>query len=216
MARCGVLRRPVDPAGSSGEARGAGGPAWGGLAAAGPLSRRPGHAGHLQDAHHQGKVAADGAGLAGHSVTADRRPRPDLTACPALQDCSWETVIQKDINRTFTGHEYFREAGGVGQDALFKMSKAYAVYDAEVGYCQGLSFLEAALLLHVSGAAAAPCWGDADVMGYVCVGVSEVVQGSVIKICLNTIRGPALRDEQSEEIPLLDPKDGSYPPHRST
>ncbi|XP_037082185.1 rab GTPase-activating protein 1-like, partial [Pollicipes pollicipes] len=65
------------------------------------------------------------------------------------KDSSWETVIQKDINRTFTGHEYFREAGGVGQDSLFKMSKAYAVYDAEVGYCQGLSFLEAALLLHM-------------------------------------------------------------------
>ncbi|XP_043229477.1 rab GTPase-activating protein 1-like [Amphibalanus amphitrite] len=65
------------------------------------------------------------------------------------KDSSWEAVIQKDINRTFTGHDYFREAGGVGQDALFKMSKAYAVYDAEVGYCQGLSFLEAALLLHM-------------------------------------------------------------------
>lgn len=29
------------------------------------------------------------------------------------------------------------------------MSKAYAVYDSEVGYCQGLSFLAATLLLHV-------------------------------------------------------------------
>lgn len=38
----------------------------------------------------------------------------------------------------------------MGQDALFKISKAYAVYDEEVGYCQGLSFLAAALLLHVS------------------------------------------------------------------
>lgn len=38
----------------------------------------------------------------------------------------------------------------MGQDALYKISKAYAVYDEEVGYCQGLSFLAAALLLHVS------------------------------------------------------------------
>ena len=28
--------------------------------------------------------------------------------------------------------------------------QAYSVYDEEVGYCQGLSFLAAALLLHVS------------------------------------------------------------------
>lgn len=38
----------------------------------------------------------------------------------------------------------------LGQDALFKVSKAYAVYDLEVGYCQGLSFVAASLLLHVS------------------------------------------------------------------
>lgn len=38
----------------------------------------------------------------------------------------------------------------LGQDALFKVSKAYAVYDSEVGYCQGLSFIAASLLLHVS------------------------------------------------------------------
>jgi len=33
---------------------------------------------------------------------------------------------------------------------LFKVSKAYAVHDSEVGYCQGLSFIAASLLLHVS------------------------------------------------------------------
>lgn len=67
-----------------------------------------------------------------------------------LQDCASEQVILRDINRTFPAHDYFKEAGGVGQDALYKISKAYAVYDEEVGYCQGLSFLAAALLLHVS------------------------------------------------------------------
>lgn len=66
------------------------------------------------------------------------------------QDCPSEQVILRDINRTFPAHDYFKEAGGVGQDALYKISKAYAVYDEEVGYCQGLSFLAAALLLHVS------------------------------------------------------------------
>lgn len=60
-----------------------------------------------------------------------------------------ESIIQRDINRTFPAHEQFKEKDGVGQDALFKICKAYAVYDPEVGYCQGLSFLVAALLLHM-------------------------------------------------------------------
>lgn len=65
------------------------------------------------------------------------------------KDCASDQVILRDINRTFPAHDYFKEAGGVGQDALYKISKAYAVYDEEVGYCQGLSFLAAALLLHM-------------------------------------------------------------------
>uniref|UniRef100_A0A1L8DVR7 Putative ypt/rab gtpase activating protein n=1 Tax=Nyssomyia neivai TaxID=330878 RepID=A0A1L8DVR7_9DIPT len=60
-----------------------------------------------------------------------------------------EAVIQKDIHRTFPAHRFFRDSGGFGQDALYKVSKAYAVYDAEVGYCQGLSFIAASLLLHM-------------------------------------------------------------------
>ncbi|EDW40697.1 rab GTPase-activating protein 1-like [Drosophila sechellia] len=60
-----------------------------------------------------------------------------------------ETVIQRDIHRTFPAHKCFKEIGGSGQDALFKVSKAYAVHDSEVGYCQGLSFIAASLLLHM-------------------------------------------------------------------
>lgn len=59
-------------------------------------------------------------------------------------------MIQRDIHRTFPAHKRFKETGGSGQDALFKVSKAYAVYDTEVGYCQGLSFIAASLLIHVS------------------------------------------------------------------
>ncbi|KAJ6641996.1 Rab GTPase-activating protein 1 [Pseudolycoriella hygida] len=60
-----------------------------------------------------------------------------------------ETVIQRDINRTFPAHKFFRETGGSGQESLFKVSKAYAVYDSELGYTQGLSFIAATLLLHM-------------------------------------------------------------------
>ncbi|XP_031335344.1 rab GTPase-activating protein 1-like isoform X2 [Photinus pyralis] len=65
------------------------------------------------------------------------------------KDSGCENVIQRDIARTFPAHDFFKEAGGLGQDSLYRVSKAYAVYDTEVGYCQGLSFLAATLLLHM-------------------------------------------------------------------
>uniref|UniRef100_A0A182MDF6 Rab-GAP TBC domain-containing protein n=1 Tax=Anopheles culicifacies TaxID=139723 RepID=A0A182MDF6_9DIPT len=65
------------------------------------------------------------------------------------KETSCETVIQRDINRTFPAHKFFKENGGTGQENLYKVSKAYAVYDTEVGYCQGLSFIAASLLLHM-------------------------------------------------------------------
>ena len=66
------------------------------------------------------------------------------------QDSPQESIIQRDIHRTFPAHDYFKDTGGLGQDSLYRISKAYSVLDQEVGYCQGLSFLAAALLLHVS------------------------------------------------------------------
>uniref|UniRef100_A0A1I8EPU5 Rab-GAP TBC domain-containing protein n=2 Tax=Wuchereria bancrofti TaxID=6293 RepID=A0A1I8EPU5_WUCBA len=77
---------------------------------------------------------------------------PDLTQAYRLllgKECPSEQVILRDIHRTFPAHEYFKEAGGEGQESLYRISKAYSLYDEEVSYCQGLSFLAAALLLHV-------------------------------------------------------------------
>ncbi|VEN58730.1 unnamed protein product [Callosobruchus maculatus] len=65
------------------------------------------------------------------------------------KESNCENVIQRDIARTFPAHDFFKEAGGLGQDSLYRVSKAYSVYDSEVGYCQGLSFLAATLLLHM-------------------------------------------------------------------
>ncbi|XP_063972215.1 rab GTPase-activating protein 1-like isoform X2 [Diachasmimorpha longicaudata] len=65
------------------------------------------------------------------------------------KESSCESVILRDINRTFPAHDFFKETGGLGQDSLYRISKAYAAYDEEVGYCQGLSFLVASLLLHM-------------------------------------------------------------------
>uniref|UniRef100_H2YCK6 Rab-GAP TBC domain-containing protein n=1 Tax=Ciona savignyi TaxID=51511 RepID=H2YCK6_CIOSA len=65
------------------------------------------------------------------------------------KDSPQENIIQRDIHRTFPANDYFKTTGGTGQDSLYRITKAYSVYDQEVGYCQGLSFLAAALLLHM-------------------------------------------------------------------
>lgn len=60
-----------------------------------------------------------------------------------------EEVIQRDLNRTFPANEFFKDVGGGGQESLYKICKAYSVHDVEINYCQGVSFLTAALLLHM-------------------------------------------------------------------
>lgn len=63
------------------------------------------------------------------------------------KDSPSENVILRDVNRTFPGHQFFQDESG--QQSLYKLCKAYSIHDEEVGYCQGLSFLIASLLLHM-------------------------------------------------------------------
>uniref|UniRef100_H2RUQ0 RAB GTPase activating protein 1 like n=1 Tax=Takifugu rubripes TaxID=31033 RepID=H2RUQ0_TAKRU len=65
------------------------------------------------------------------------------------KDSAQEAVITRDIHRTFPAHDYFKDSDGEGQDSLYKICKAYSVYDDEIGYCPGQSFLAAVLLLHM-------------------------------------------------------------------
>ena len=65
------------------------------------------------------------------------------------QECKDEVYVRRDIGRTFPAHDFFRETGSAGQESLYRVLKAYAVFDEEVGYCQGFSFIAAALLLHM-------------------------------------------------------------------
>ncbi|NXP16987.1 RBG1L protein, partial [Scytalopus superciliaris] len=64
-------------------------------------------------------------------------------------DSSQESVIKRDIHRTYPAHDYFKDTEGDGQESLYKICKAYSVYDEDIGYCQGQSFLAAVLLLHM-------------------------------------------------------------------
>jgi len=84
------------------------------------------------------------AGIAGDETEMINTYRLLLT-----KESSCERVILNDLNRTFPAHEYFKDAGGLGQEALYKLSRAYSVRDEEVGYCQGLSFVIATLLIHM-------------------------------------------------------------------
>ncbi|EPQ08676.1 Rab GTPase-activating protein 1 [Myotis brandtii] len=69
--------------------------------------------------------------------------------CFRIKDSAQESVITRDIHRTFPAHDYFKDTGGDGQESLYKICKAYSVYDEDIGYCQGQSFLAAVLLLHM-------------------------------------------------------------------
>ena len=40
-----------------------------------------------------------------------------------MQDSPSEAVIQRDVNRTFPAHDFFKESGGLGQDSLYRISK---------------------------------------------------------------------------------------------
>ncbi|KAI6209759.1 hypothetical protein M3Y96_00254700 [Aphelenchoides besseyi] len=73
------------------------------------------------------------------------------------KDCISEPVIRRDIHRTFPAHDFFKETNGKGQESLFNICKAYSLFDTEVIYCQGISFLAAALLLHMEEEKAFSC-----------------------------------------------------------
>jgi len=64
----------------------------------------------------------------------------------------WIEYIDKDLNRTFPTHPLYSEVeySQKGKTALRNILGAYAVYNKHVGYCQGMNFL-AAFLLIISG-----------------------------------------------------------------
>ncbi|XP_045439152.1 rab GTPase-activating protein 1-like isoform X1 [Pipistrellus kuhlii] len=79
----------------------------------------------------------------------DNQAMLDIYRVLITKDSAQESVITRDIHRTFPAHDYFKDTGGDGQESLYKICKAYSVYDEDIGYCQGQSFLAAVLLLHM-------------------------------------------------------------------
>nr|VZH92786.1 unnamed protein product [Spirometra erinaceieuropaei] len=65
----------------------------------------------------------------------------------STKPCQFDAAIQRDLPRTFPAHDFFKDRKG--QEILFQLNRVYALYDEEVGYSQGISFIAAALLLHL-------------------------------------------------------------------
>ncbi|PVU87876.1 hypothetical protein BB559_005839 [Furculomyces boomerangus] len=61
-----------------------------------------------------------------------------------------ERIILRDLPRTFPALGIFKDINGEGQKRLFNILKAYSLYDAEVGYCQGLGFVIGPLMMNMS------------------------------------------------------------------
>jgi len=80
--------------------------------------------------------------LSSAEVTRSSHP-PELFT--ALRQLAFSEQIQKDAHRTFPTNVLFRER--TGQNRLCQVLQAYAAFDPEVGYCQGMGALAALLLL---------------------------------------------------------------------
>nr|CAH7754748.1 unnamed protein product [Callosobruchus chinensis] len=57
--------------------------------------------------------------------------------------------IDSDVNRQFREHLHYRERYSIKQLSLFNVLTAYAMYNSEVGYCQGMSGLAGVLLMYM-------------------------------------------------------------------
>jgi hypothetical protein len=57
--------------------------------------------------------------------------------------------IDLDILRTFRLHSLYQDRYGVGQIKLFNILKAYANYNLDLGYTQGMNTIAALLLMYL-------------------------------------------------------------------
>lgn len=72
----------------------------------------------------------------------------DLYLYLLTQHTDWEEKIFRDLHRTFP-NIFFRDRLGLGQQSLRNVLKAFAVFDPQVGYCQGMGFIAALFLMYM-------------------------------------------------------------------
>mmetsp|Transcript_19197 Transcript_19197/g.60393 ORF Transcript_19197/g.60393 Transcript_19197/m.60393 type:complete len:329 (+) Transcript_19197:93-1079(+) len=76
-------------------------------------------------------------------------PRDIYEQCRKAKTAPCEGDIVRDINRTFPKHVLYRDKQGLGQQQLMNVLRAYSVFNAEVGYCQGMGFICGVLLMYM-------------------------------------------------------------------
>ncbi len=59
-----------------------------------------------------------------------------------------QKLLCKDVHRTYSEHNLFMEEPSTGNNRLYNLLNAYALFDVDVGYMQGMNFI-AALVLKV-------------------------------------------------------------------
>eukprot|EP00808_Paulinella_micropora_P004590 g30733.t1 len=92
--------------------------------------------------------------FAGASVdlSAERRDQPGLYVSLLQKESKFSYTIQKDVSRTFPRHILFLEnkkGRSIGKEALYNVLNSYAIFDPEVGYCQGMGFIAGMLLMYM-------------------------------------------------------------------
>ena len=71
-----------------------------------------------------------------------------VCCCSSLLPASskWESIIEKDVPRTYPTHKLFAKGSSTGRDKLQRVLKATALHVPEIGYVQGMNFIAAYFL----------------------------------------------------------------------
>ncbi|KAK6359295.1 GTPase-activating protein [Orbilia brochopaga] len=75
---------------------------------------------------------------------------PGDSGPPAPVECKTVSQLEKEIKKDMGQRTSFANYKGFRQEGLMGLMKAYAIYDPEVGYVQGMAFLGAPLLLNMT------------------------------------------------------------------
>ncbi|XP_059815907.1 TBC1 domain family member 10A-like [Hypanus sabinus] len=125
-----------------------------------------------------------------------------------LGDPKWLDIIEKDLHRQFPFHEMFALRGGHGQQDLYRILKAYTVYQPDEGYCQAQAPVAAVLLMHMPAEQAFWCLVqicEKYLPGYYSAGLEAIqLDGEVLSALLRRVSPLAYRHLKKHKIdPIL-------------
>ncbi|GAB6030205.1 hypothetical protein CHUAL_005880 [Chamberlinius hualienensis] len=123
-------------------------------------------------------------------------------------DVKWVDDIKKDLHRQFPFHEMFMSKEGHGQEDLFRILKAYSIYNPDVGYCQAQAPIAAILLMHMPAEQAFWCLVsicDKYLPGYYSQGLEAIqVDGDILFGILRKVNPQGYRLLRKQHIePVL-------------